>query len=87
MNMKVRFENADGISRMEHSAELKEVLINEDILHPDQESISLCFKGKNSSGIVDLTPQEVEMLYDAVKNRIHLIKGFKSLSASGAKML
>lgn len=87
MEIKIRKQNADGIVRLETCGEIREVLINEDILNPEKESISLCFMGKNSSGILDLKPSEIEKLYDSIKNRIHLIKGFKRLSASGAKLL
>ena len=87
MQIKLRKENQDGIARVETGGDVKEILINEDLLHPNRESISVCYKGKNSSGIVDFTPAEIEKLYDSVKNRIHLIKGFKSLSGSGAKLL
>lgn len=87
MMIKMRKQNQDGIVRVESSGEVREVLINEDILHPDNESISVCWRGKNSSGIVDMTPREIEMLYDTVKKRIHLIKGFKLLSQSGAAMI
>jgi len=87
MKIKTKKENKDGIVRLETSGEIKEILINEDLLHPNEESISLCFRGQSSSGIVDLTPEEIERLYDAVRDRIHLIKGFKRLSGSGAKLL
>ena len=56
-------------------------------MHPNEESISVCFRGKSSSGIVDFTPEEFEKLFETVKSRIHLIKGFKRLSGSGAKLL
>ena len=87
MQIKIRKENKDGIVRLETAGNIKEILINEDLLHPNAESISICFRGQNSSGIVDLSPEEIERLYDSVKNRIHLIKGFKRLSGSGAKLL
>ena len=87
MRIKVRKENKDGLVRLQTSGDIKEVLINEDLLHPDQESISLCFRGVNSSGIVDITPAEFEHLYRSVKSRIHLIKGFKRLTGSGARLL
>jgi|SaaInlStandDraft_6_1057023.scaffolds.fasta_scaffold375740_1 hypothetical protein len=87
MQVKVRKENSDGIVRVETSGKIKEVMINEDMLHPNNESISICFRGKSSSGIIDLTPSEFELLYESVKSRIHLIKGFKRLSGSGAKIL
>jgi len=87
MQIKIRKVNSDGIVRLESSGNVREILINEDILHPDKESISVCYKGKSSSGIIDFTPEEIEKIYDAIKNRIHLIKGFKRLTASGAKLL
>ncbi|MBN1157717.1 hypothetical protein JXA85_08925 [Candidatus Woesearchaeota archaeon] len=85
MQVKIRKQNADGIVRLETTGEIKEVLINEDILHPDKESISICFRGKNSSGIVDLTPAEIEKVMASVRNRIHLIKGIKEYVGSGAR--
>lgn len=79
MKLKLRKLNADGMIRVETGGEIKEVLINEDILHPNNESISVCYQGKNSSGIIDFSPEEIEKLYSSVKKRMHLIKGFKVL--------
>jgi hypothetical protein len=61
--------------RVKASGSIKEVLINEDIFNPKDESVSVCFRGKDSSGIIDFTPDEIEGLYASVKNRMHLIKG------------
>lgn len=85
MQIKLRKQNKDGLVRLETSGEVKEILINEDLLHPNAESISLCFRGENSSGIIDIRPEEFEKLYEAVRSRMHLIKGFKRLSGWGAK--
>ncbi len=85
MQIKLRKVNQDGLVRVETGGQIQEVLINEDILHPDQESISLCFRGKNSSGIVDLTPAEIDQLYETVRSRMHLIKGLRALSGGGAR--
>jgi hypothetical protein len=87
MKLKIKKINKDGIVRLESGGEVKEILINEDIFHPEEESISICFRGKDSSGIVDITPGEFDQLFEAIKSRIHLIKGFKSLSGGGAKLL
>jgi hypothetical protein len=87
MQIKLRQSTPDGIVKLETSGGVKEILINEDILHTEKESISICFRGEASSGIVDLTPAEIEKLYDAVQSRIHLIKGFKMLSGNAAKLL
>ena len=77
MKLRVKKANSDGIVRLESSGQIKEILINEDFLHPKQESISLCFKGQNSSGIIDLSSEEVEKLYNTLNQKKHLIKGFK----------
>jgi len=77
MKIRVRKNNHDGSVRLETSGMVKEVLINEDFMHPNAESISVCFKGKHSSGIVDFTPKEIEEVYHSVKGKMHLIKGMK----------
>ena len=77
MKIKIRKTNKDGSVRLETSGIIKEVMINEDMFYPDNESISVCFKGSNSSGIIDFTPKEIEQLYKSVKSRMHLIKGIK----------
>lgn len=79
MKIKVLKSNKDGSVRLETSGTVREVLINEDIFHPNKESISICFKGEKSSGIIDFTPTEFEKLYNSVKPRLHLIKGIKVL--------
>lgn len=80
MKIKLKKSNKDGLIRVETGGVIKEVLINEDLLHPNDETISVCYMGKDSSGIVDFTPAEFEQLYKSVKKRVHLIKGFKKFS-------
>lgn len=77
MQIKLKKQNQDGLIRVETGGDIKEVLINEDMLHPNNESISVCYRGKNSSGIIDFTPAEIEKIYFTVQKRVHLIKGFK----------
>lgn len=79
MQAKIRKNNKDGTVRLETSGEVKEIVINEDFLHPKKESIAICFSGKNSSGIIELTPKELEMLIKTAQHRKHLIKGVKIL--------
>ncbi len=87
MQAKIRKVNKDGIVRLETQGAVKEVLINEDLLHPDKETISVCFMGKDSSGIIDFTPAEIDKLYSAVKGRVHLIKGLKVFSGNRSEIL
>ena len=77
MKIKAKKENLDGIVRLETSGELKEIIINEDFLHPNDASIALCFRGKNSSGIVELTPKEIETINKEIAPKLHLLKNIK----------
>jgi len=77
MNIKIKKENADGIVRLESSGKIKEILIKEDILHPKNAQIELCFMGKNSSGIIELSPKEIEIAYKETVKRLHLLGNVK----------
>lgn len=77
MQIKTKKKNADGIVRLETSGEIREILMNEDFLHPNKASIAICFKGKNSSGIVELSPKEIENLYNEIMPKLHMLKGVK----------
>lgn len=77
MKIKTKKQNSDGIVRLETSGHLKEILINEDFLNPNDASIALCFKGKDSSGIIELTLKEMESLNQEISKRIHLLKDIK----------
>ncbi len=77
MNIKMKKQNEDGIVRLESSGEIKEILINEDFLHPNDASVAICFRGKSSSGILEMTPKEIEKIYEIVGKKLHLLKGIK----------
>jgi len=84
MQLRLRIKNKDGIVRIENSTKIQEVMINEDLLHPDQESIAIGFRNQDSSGIIDMTVAEFEQFYKAVKDKVHLIKGQNIFGGSGA---
>lgn len=77
MKVRIKKHNKDGFIRLETIGKIEEIMINEDFMNPRSESIALCFKGSNSSGIIDLTPAEIEKLYRTLNARSHLIKGVK----------
>lgn len=79
MKIKILNSNIDGQIRFETIGLIKEVMINEDFLHPESESVALGFKGKSSSGLIEFTTKELEEIYKKVHSRTHLIKGFKIL--------
>jgi len=77
MEIKLKQKNKDGHSSFITKASIREVMINEDFLHPEKETIAIAFSGSSSSGILEMTPNEIEKLYNTVKRKMHLIRGFK----------
>lgn len=77
MIIKVRKVNSDGSVRLETATQIKEVMIHEDFLHPDNESVAIGFKGQNSSGIIEFTAKELDIIFSKIKTKRHLIKGVK----------
>ena len=77
MKIKLKKQNSDGIARVESEGKIKEIVINEDFLHPNRASIAICFRGKSSSGILELTPQEIEIINERIVPKLHLLKGVK----------
>lgn len=77
MKAKIKKINKDGIVRLETQGEIKEIRINEDILEKGNENVELCFRGKDSSGIIELNKDEAESLVNQINGRLNLIKDVK----------
>lgn len=74
MIVKVKKQNQDGIVRLESSGEIKEIIINEDFLNPGEAGVHLCFRGKSSSGIIELTPEEAHEISKTIAPKVKLLK-------------
>lgn len=77
MKIKTKKSNRDGIVRLETEGQIKEILIQEDLLKPKETKVNVCFRGKSSSGIVEITPEEIETLYKEVNKRKSLFSNIK----------
>ena len=82
MIIKAKKQNEDGLVRLETSGQIKEVLINEDFLKPKEASVSVCFRGKSSSGIVEISAKEFESIYRQVEPKLSILKGVKVMKFS-----
>jgi hypothetical protein len=77
MKIKVKKEDFGKVHRLEASGEIKEILINQDFLNPQNISISFCFKGENSSGIINFLPEEFDIINREIKRKKDLLKKVK----------
>ena len=77
MKVKTKKQNQGKIVRLETSGEIKEVRINEDILNPEEVSVALCFRGKDNSGVVELTSEEINFISKKISPKMKLVKDVK----------
>ena len=57
--------------------EIKEVLVNADMMEPMKKKISICFKGNRDSGIIELSNDEANDLSETLKKELGVIKEIK----------
>ena len=67
MRLKIRYANAGGFTRLENFTNIQDVLINEDFLHPNNESIALGFRNKDSSGLIEFSVKEFDKIWHNLK--------------------
>ncbi len=77
MNIKTKKKNFDGFVKLETSGEIKEFFISEDFLNPKDAKVSVCFRGKDSSGIINFSVNEIEKMYKEVWPKINEFRNVK----------
>jgi len=74
MKIRIKSKSQFGVSRIEGSAVIDNVVINEDLLNPDNESASIFFKGADCSGILNMSTLELKKLNSSVSSTLSLVK-------------
>jgi len=77
MKVKLKKLHEGKIVRVEGSGEVREVMVHSDMFDKERGKISICFRGHNNSGIVELTEKEANELYTTLGSKINLIKEIK----------
>ncbi|MEK6860179.1 MAG: hypothetical protein AABX54_05185 [Nanoarchaeota archaeon] len=77
MRIRVKKLHSRGLVKLEGSGEIKEVMIHSDMFDNEKGKISICFRGHNSSGIVELSEKEANDLYKTIGSKVNLIKEIK----------
>lgn len=67
MQIKIKKEIKEGMVRLENKTIIREVMIKEDFLSPKSESIQICFSNDNSSGIIEISPEEFKKLKNSIE--------------------
>ena len=62
-----------GVKRSDSRNKIDNVVVKESLLDPSREVISIFFRGKESSGILDMTTSEFEMLINSIVPNVKLV--------------
>lgn len=74
MRIRVKEDRILGNNRIDAKTKIDNIGIKEDLLNPSGENIAIFFKGRDSSGIINLSRNEFESLEKSVRRKKRLIK-------------
>ena len=75
-----RSENGN-IRKLSVGGEIKECFVKENIMDPKKAQVQVCFKGNVSSGILELSTDEIEKIHNTIKQtkptKVKVLKDYK----------
>ena len=74
MDVKVRTITKKSVSKTHTKGTIKDIRIDTNNLVHSKEAVSICFKSNESSGIITLSPKEIDRIVKALRRKRHLIK-------------
>ncbi len=77
MRIRVKEKGLFGIKRTESRAKIDDILVKEDLMHPERENIHIFFRGRDSSGILNLNKNEARSLVNSINPVLKLLKSGK----------
>ena len=83
MDVKVRSQTKKSVARMHAKGTIRDIKIDTDNLVHNKESVSICFKSDENSGIITLSPKEIDKIVKALRRKRHLIKDIKIYKEDG----
>ena len=81
MNIKLKLSGQDYVMKVETKANVEEIMIGEGIMDAT-ETVSVCFKSGDTSGIIEFGIAEFEDLKNVIEQNVHLIKSTKKIKVS-----
>ena len=74
MRLRIKQLGTFGTRRTDYSGRIDNVIVEENLLKPEKESISIFFRGGRTSGILSISTKELQSLIRTVQSHISLIK-------------
>jgi hypothetical protein len=81
MRIRIKERGFLGTKRSDHKIDIDDVMIKEDILNPKKSQINILFRGRDSSGIINMNEEEAKRLISTLKPLTDLVKESKRIKA------
>ena len=82
MHIRTKKLHNHTIIRSEASGDVKEVVLREDFMRSNDDAFDICFRGRESSGVVELSRKEAENLCKEISSKLKRIKPVKIMKFS-----
>ena len=69
------------IARLAASGEIKEIVVKEDLIDPDNITVDVCFRGDDCAGIIELKAGEIETIQKELSAKKKLLGKTKVIRA------
>ncbi|MDO8459763.1 MAG: hypothetical protein Q7S74_01510 [Nanoarchaeota archaeon] len=79
MRIRIKEKIFGGFKRIDSSSVIDNIELKKDLMTPEKGAIHIYFKGKHSSGILNLSEEEARKLVSSIKPLIDLVRVGKRL--------
>ena len=79
MRIRIKQKGFFRDKKVDSTNKVDDIIIKENLLNPTGEDIRIYFRGSNSSGIMNFSYEEAEMLISSLKNNLGLVKKVRKI--------
>lgn len=74
MNLKIRIMGSKTISKTETTADIERIFYKGNMINSKDSSVKICFRQENTSGIIELSMEEIEEINNLIKEEKNIHK-------------
>ena len=83
MEIRVKRRHSKGVDRIHGIGDIKEISVNTDLFHTENNNIQVCFRGEHCSGIIHFSSKEAKDLSKQLARVSKIGKGIKVIKFEG----
>ena len=79
MRIRIKKKGTLGYKRTDAVGRIDDILVKENLISPEKENIHIYFRGRDSSGILNLSKNEAQALINSMKPIMGLVRKSKTI--------